>query len=1107
MSKTAWTPWHEVVQVREDLKSGDLPLATFAADLYDVIMGRARPVYQEPGEFFALTYPTFNLRELTKDVILRLAGKNDKAVRQLVLTYGGGKTHALITLFHLVNDPAHLPDLPAVHEFTQHIGHTPPQARVAVIAFDRLDPETGMDVLAPDGSTRRFKYPWSVLAYQLGGDEGLHILGSADGPERESPPFTNVLEDLFRLSPREGLSTLVLIDEVLMWARTMAGIDPVWRHRLQDFFQCLTQAATKVDSCAVVASILATDPRKSDALGKEIARELFAIFRREQEEAVEPVLKEDVAEILRRRFFTPESIRDREAFRPHVVAAIQGIAALDEQTAKEKKAVEERFLRGYPFHPDLTEVFYSKWTNLEGFQRTRGVLRTFALALRDAEKWDKSPLVAANVFLNHPERAGISEAARELTTVAATEEYEGRRQEWTGILEGELTKARDIQEDYPGLDHREIEQAVFATFLHSQPIGQKASTRELMLLLGHTRPDKIELEKALRRWVDISWFLDEEAFQEIEAKPGTPREAKLTLPRYWRLGSKPNLRQMHHDACQNRVPPELVETSLIEAITKRKSLTEGASAAGATVHNLPKRPADIKDDGEFHYAVLGPDAASGAGKPSTVAKRFIDETTTPDRPRVYRNAVVLAVPSRDGLAAARSAVLSYLGWEEVRADLQRQDLEDMDPIRWQMLLGYLARDRDKIVDTIRQAYSIVVTVSEKNDIEAFKVKVADAPLFETIKNDKRSRIQDTPINAEALLPGGPYDLWVAGETSRRVKDLVGAFAQFPHLPKMLNRQAILDTLVNGCLEGNFVLRLTRPDKSTKTFWRQTPDDVFLQEPGLEVVLLEAATLTELAPPLLVPEKLPGLWESPEIPLDHLYAYFSGSHIVKVPREGYEEAVLIPEAERGAIDRAVEEAVEEGLLWLISGPVSVWSEEMPAGLLTEDAVLQGPPDPISPLDLLPKRLPEAWVGGITTALRIEQALSLKEGKPLPWEIVQDAIEQALRRRLLERAPDSGPWPCDYADAQQVKLRVPSVPSPPPPVVEEDLWVAEAELEPYQIQDLADVIGEVVKAAAGYDLKFRVRIELGGDPMPGEDVAGKAIEILKDVSDDLEMAKTQ
>ena len=147
MSNLPWTPWHKVVQLRDDLKSGKLPLAIFAADLYDVIMGKAKPVYQDAEEFFALTYPTFNIRELVKDVIVRLKGQNEKAVRQLELTYGGGKTHTLITLYHLVNDPKNLPDLPSVKEFIEHAGTVPPKARVAVISFDKLDVEKGMEIL------------------------------------------------------------------------------------------------------------------------------------------------------------------------------------------------------------------------------------------------------------------------------------------------------------------------------------------------------------------------------------------------------------------------------------------------------------------------------------------------------------------------------------------------------------------------------------------------------------------------------------------------------------------------------------------------------------------------------------------------------------------------------------------------------------------------------------------------------------------------------------------------------------------------------------------------------------------------------------------------
>ena len=123
MAKLPWKCWHEVVRLREDLRSGELPLHMFAADLYEVLMQSGkRPVYEDPEKFFALTFPTYNLRQLVRDVILRVAGKNDKAVRQLELTYGGGKTHTLITLLHLVTDPANLPKLHAVAEFVGAIG-------------------------------------------------------------------------------------------------------------------------------------------------------------------------------------------------------------------------------------------------------------------------------------------------------------------------------------------------------------------------------------------------------------------------------------------------------------------------------------------------------------------------------------------------------------------------------------------------------------------------------------------------------------------------------------------------------------------------------------------------------------------------------------------------------------------------------------------------------------------------------------------------------------------------------------------------------------------------------------------------------------------------
>lgn len=1096
MSKQPWKPWHEVVALRDDLKSGKLTLAMFAADLYDVVMGKARSVYQDPAEFFALTYPTHNLRELVKDVLLRLAGKSEKAVRQLELTYGGGKTHTLVTLYHLVHDPKALPKMPAVEEFLTHAGIKPPKTRVAVLAFDKLDVEKGMEILDPKGNAHWLKQPWSVLAWQIAGTKGLKLLhpdGKAE--ERESAPAENLMKDLLSLPGEEGLATLILIDEVLMYAREKAGLDQVWRGRLQNFFQYLTQAATKVDNCAIVASLLATETKKSDTLGREILQEISAIFNREREEGIQPVTKDDVAEVLRRRMFKPESIKDSSAYRAHVVAAVKNIGILDEQTAKAGKIAEDRYFASYPFHPDLTDVLYSKWTNLPNFQRTRGILRTFALALRDAAKWDASPLIGPNVFLSNQPTNPISEGLQELISVATNADPEGKKPDWAGIMTGELQKANAIQQEIPGLACRELEQAVISTFLHSQPIGQRALTAEIVALIGATRPDKIVLEKALIKWTELSWFLDEAAIGEAEKRA----DGSSQLPKVWRLGPEPNLRQMHHEACR-RVQPDIVEGRLLDEIGKLRDLT--AAPQGVKVHTLPQKPKDVEDDGDFHFAILGPPAASESGKPSSLARKFIDETTAADRPRVYRNAVVLAVPSQNGLEVVRGRIRDHIGWQDVSQQLKGKEV---DPIRLQRLTTELSRANRQVPASIQEAYCIVVTVNEANEVQAFKVSVGDAALFNVIKSDTRSRIQETPVDAEALLPEGPYNLWRKGETSRRVKDLVGAFAQFPHLPKMLNRKAIMDTLVEGCQQGTFVLRITRPDRSVRTFWRERPDDTSQKDPSLELVLPDAAEITCLPHNLLVPDRLPALWRGPKLKNAELAAYFAGGKVVMVKREGYEESVTIPKAGEPVLTEAVAKAVETGMLWLTSGPASILAEPIPAGLLNADAVLQSLPAPIPAIEILPAALPAAWAGEVTTATAILTALSQKAAVNLPWITVRAAIEGALSARFLELAPGSGTWPCELSGANALKLQVPSgkPPPPPPPPPKPGVVVAEAELSPSELQNLAEQVGALTKAAAGQTIRHKLRIEFGGAKRPPDPQIKKVNTILKEVSDKLEL----
>jgi hypothetical protein len=619
-----------------------------------------------------------------------------------------------------------------------------------------------------------------------------------------------------------------------------------------------------------------------------------------------------------------------------------------------------------------------------------------------------------------------------------------------------------------------------------------------MLLVGPCRTDRIELEKGLGRWARGSYWLNDNNVPEKDGQ----------LPAEWRLGNRPNLNQMQAVAA-SQISDEVVKARLIDEIQKAKTLTSGASAAGVRVHTLPTKPKDIEDDGLFHYAILPPSAASDSGKPSAEAKRILDETTGPEKPRVFRNAVLLLAPSRDGLEVAEARVRDYLAWETVRDNLDKEK-SSVDVARLQTLAINIDKAKGRVPDAIRQAYCIVVTISDKDEVQAFKITVTDDAHFDIIKNDPRARVQDTAITAEALLPDGPYNLWKGGETSRRVKDLAGAFAQLPHLPKMLKSQAIIETLVEGCAQGTFVLKLTRPDRTFRTWWRAIPDDVALNDPALELVLPEAAELGEVSAGLLGPKTLPSLWNGDEITAQAVMDYFNGKNVVQVDKGNFKEPMAVPNASAQVVETAIGAAVNAGQIWLLSGPASLLAEPIPPGVLTPASKLHAPPALISAAAILPENLPSAWKDGTTSALAIATALSQQSGNTLPWKTVRDVIGGALHARFITLTDDSAPWPCEFPAAQTIKIKPSSGAAGGGPGGgggTANTLVATADFEPSEIQDLADLVPRLLefKAKAKLDLRFRVRLEVGdGNQKPPAATAAELNKLLDGLKDEFKVA---
>ena len=1107
--------WHDHCILRDDVRQGTLELAEFAADLYAVRTGDAPNVYRLPNLFFDRTYPTHNLKTLARDVLRRLAGQGGNPVITLQVAYGGGKTHSLITLLHLAEHGTELQTHSTVQEFMAFSGlRTLPRTRVAILPFDEFDVKKGLSVVSPNGKRKQVQTPWGALAYQLAGDKGLAIVAEHEADYIN--PQEQPLRDLLKIPQAEGMSTLILFDEALMYTRAAVNNDPKQFGILQDFFQALTQAVEKVSNAAIVASLITSDIVGEDPTGVRVLKMLEGVFHR-LDKPVEPVSRGDISELLRRRLFEdvpPEQVR--RAVVDSLLAARQKLPL--RESDKDQEAYNA-LLKSYPFHPDLIEIFYQKWTQLDGFQGTRGMFRTFALLLKEAAGKDSAAFVGPSALLTTGTE--LSDALQEL--VKACDEGT----QWTPILTGELERASTIQKNLPLLKSREVEAAVLSTFLHSQPIGQKAELADLYLLLTHADIDPMSVEKGLAEWREASWFLKENENS-------------------WALGTTPNLTNMHV-----RAMARITEDQITEDLVKRiRDAALGRNTDNVAVHTLPHSPADVPDTPELYFVIAGPEWAAVPGE-------NVSDSLNAFFNRTYPNSVIVLAPENSRLIGLRQRIRKILGWQSIiESEDEMNLLSGQQPA---LLRERKQTDETGILESLTSTYSVLIAVDEDGDVKASALPSGTEQPFARVKTALAAEegLLTTSLDPDLLTPESYFDIWGEDETTKPVQGLYQMFASLSRLPRMLNRQVFVDTLRRGVTEGKIVLRTVRPDSSQYTYWRDAPTaDEDLWKKELEIVPIEHAELHTLNPELLRPGQLSELWQGDNVPttVGAVREFFNGEEVPKL----ISDTVLL---------ETIRAAIQSGLLMARRKDKAYLKEDVPNTEITDDLELLAPLEPISGSELSHKALPDAWENETSSVGKIIRVLSVIKGSPIPWSLIVDAINDARDKRLFEFIEGSPLWSCaaDEADTVGLKVSQAAVKIAPKDLIGSDAkaawesgnptlgliketlesnigitipdhafleaakgaidsgliisdgsltgdfyhvqvrqaaWVghAESRLTEIEIQDLAGIVDDLIEIAPELDFQFRVTINAEGEP-PSNEVLKKINEALQKVTDKL------
>jgi predicted AAA+ superfamily ATPase len=660
----ALKPWREVITPHPDVASGRYQQAEFAADLWQVYLGEAASEYQDPVEFFRRTYLTESLKRLLVNAAVRLSGKGGDPVVQLQTNFGGGKTHAMLALYHLFSGtaPAGLPGVDAV--MAEAGIQALPRVRHVVLVGNRISP--GNPSTKPDGTIVRTL--WGELAWQLG-------LAAGGAAEAKKAYRRVAADDERATSPGDALRELfnaygpclVLIDEWVAYARQLHDtLDlPGGTFDTQfTFAQALTETARTAKHCLVAVSLPASDtPPSPHATAEDI--EVGGVRGREAldrlrnvigriESPWRPASAEESFEIVRRRLFEP--MTDPEQFKARDVTA-RAFADLYRAQKGEfptecAEAEYERRLKGaYPIHPEVFARLYEDWSTLAKFQRTRGVLRLMAAVIHSLwERGDKNPLILPSTMPMDDPRVQF-----ELTRYLSDN--------WVPVIEKDVDGPHSLpvrlDAGTPNLGKYHACRRVARTiYLGSAPIQRAAhqGIEDGRVRLGCVMPGEAPaiFGDALRRLAGEATYL----YQD-----GT---------RYW-YSTQPTVTSLAEDrAAQLAREPEKVAREIERRV--REDVRRRPGEFGR-VHDFPRTSQDVPDDLDARLVVLGIEHPHVKGQESpalTFAKQILEWRG--NSPRHNRNTLVFLAADRARLQDLEEAVRRYLAWVSIVDDKEVLDL-------------------------------------------------------------------------------------------------------------------------------------------------------------------------------------------------------------------------------------------------------------------------------------------------------------------------------------------------------------------------------------------------------------------------------------------------
>ena len=831
-------PWYTVVTPRQDLRDGrPLDAAEFAVHLEMIRDGRALKEYQDPKKFFEKTFLTKNMVDLSSQLVKRLSGvkAGTSAVFNLATQFGGGKTHALIMLYHLCKHGPKSHSWAGVRTIlTASRQKAVPKGKCAIFVGTEFDPIKGRG--GDDGTPER-KTPWGEIAWQLGGQRALALL--AEHEKRGVSPGGDVLNKVIPDTP-----CLILMDELMNYIsrnRASGHAD-----QLYNFLQNLTETVRGKERCVLAVSIPASEMEMTASDIEDYNRITKLLDR--VGKAMVMSAESEISEIIRRRLFewnlsdmgANGKVRlDKEAVKACGEYAqwcidhkqqIPGWFAVDK--------ARQQFQDAYPFHPSVLSLFERKWRGVPRFQQTRGILRLLALWVSKAYKdgYNKAHRDAVIMLGTAPlddanfRRACFEQLGESNLETAVTTDIAGDASAHALRLDKEATD--EIRE---ARLHRKVAASVFFESNGGQAAKQggggaayrNASAPEIRLSVGEPQIDIGNVETVLGELADACYYLTVERNE-------------------YRFSLRENLNKRYADR-RATIQPEAAE----ERIKKEVQAVFGGGNANVPLVFFPEKSIQISDRPALTVVVADIDMSiDDEGKARTEA--FIDKMIreSGSSARTFKSAQIWAVAGSP--KALREEATRLLAWEDIDAESDQLGYDDG---QLKQLRGNISRARGDLKEAIWRAYKYIYLYGKDNKLQQVDMglvtsgQTSGGPVDAIIRRLQGDDVIAKQIGAQFLVRNWPpaFKEW----STKGVRD---AFFASPQFPRLLDPEAIRETIARGVHQGDIGYVGKRADGEYEPFYFEREINFMDVEIADDMYIVDRETASEFGNRLADPAR-------------------------------------------------------------------------------------------------------------------------------------------------------------------------------------------------------------------------------------------------------------